>query len=531
MSAFEEPATGLRLHALGLLAGFVTDLPRLFFPLMALLFSVRSSENGGAFMPFIIAAMLAVSFLFRWAAWIRFRYFVDEDDIRIESGFLSRNARSILYERIQDVSIEQGPVARILGLSEVKFETGGGKGDDGKLSFVSLEEAERLRELVRSYKSGEAAGGAKFDGDPGTANDALTEAQPLFAMDSKRLLTFGFYSFSLVIFAVLGGAAQQFDFLFKFDIYDIGAWLGIAEKSNVSLDSIGWSARIIAAGAALLALLIIGVLSGIIRTFIRDYGFRLDRNEKGFRRRRGLLTLTDVVMPAHRIQAATISTGPIRKRARWYALKFVSLADDGGKKNEDGGDHVAAPFATMAEIQGIADAAGVVLPDAQTSFHPSKGMYWFGQWLIIAALILAIIAGLMQFTNAGLSAIWLVAIAIILGVIYYADWCNNGYAYDDAQLFVRDGWWQQKLTIAPQVKIQSADVVQGPLTRLFGLAALKLGISGGHLQIYAMPLADARILQHAIMNAVAMVDYSDIGKKERAGTPIAHRPFIPVGGR
>ena len=43
--------------------------------------------------------------------WRRFEYRVGSDEIRIDSGFLSRTHRSIPFDRVQDVDIEQGPVA------------------------------------------------------------------------------------------------------------------------------------------------------------------------------------------------------------------------------------------------------------------------------------------------------------------------------------------------------------------------------------------------------------------------------------
>ena len=143
--------TAQRLHPLGLIIGFVTGIPQLIFPMFAAVFGTRSSNLGT---PLIILAVLFASLLFRWIAWLRTHYHIGEDDIRIERGLLSRTARSIPYDRIQDVSIEQKPLARLFGLGEVKFETGGGEGDDAKLSFVSLEEAGRLRETIRARKSG-----------------------------------------------------------------------------------------------------------------------------------------------------------------------------------------------------------------------------------------------------------------------------------------------------------------------------------------------------------------------------------------
>ena len=69
------------------------------------------------------------------------------------------------------------------------------------------------------------------------------------------------------------------------------------------------------------------MVTGPVRTFLRDWDFRLDRTAKGFRRRRGLFTRTDVVMPAHRVQALRFTTGIMRRRFGW--ARAVNIASMG----------------------------------------------------------------------------------------------------------------------------------------------------------------------------------------------------------
>ena len=70
------------------------------------------------------------------------------------SGLLSRAARSVPYERIQDVSVEQKRIPRLFGLVEVKFETGAGGGDDLKLAYLTEAEGDRLRDTVKARREG-----------------------------------------------------------------------------------------------------------------------------------------------------------------------------------------------------------------------------------------------------------------------------------------------------------------------------------------------------------------------------------------
>ena len=507
------PADGEKLHIYGLLVGFFTGLPNLIFPMLAALFGARSSGYGQALIPFMLAVFLGGSLFFRWLAWTRFRYHIGLEDIRIESGIINRSARSIPYERIQDVSIEQKPVARLFGLGKVMFETGGGKGEDGTLAYVTMPEAERLRDLVRARKAGVADAPAKTEDAGKAVAMAEPETPPIFTMDTARVLTLGFYSFSLVIFAVLFGAAQQFDAFLPFDLWDLGAWLGIAEERGATFDGLGTGARIIAGIFALGGLIVVGFATGIIRTFLREYGFRLDQSEKGFRRRRGLLTLTDVAMPAHRIQAATISTGPIRKLRGWRALKFVSLAGDSGGKEKSESDHVVAPLATLQEVAEIAEAANISLPDAGVRFIRSKWVYWLDHWLIFVPFVLIGVAALTLFADAGSRAALPLIILVAAGAVLFLQWRRSLYALDDDYLFVRRGWWKERMTVAPQVKVQSVEIAQGPIERLRGLAEIRFGIAGGALSIVGLPLANAQAIREQVMDQVAAVDYSEIASK------------------
>jgi putative membrane protein len=490
---------GERTHPLGLLIGFIAGIPQLLFPLVAVLYGARNTDLG---LPLIIGAVLLISLLFRWISWLRFRFHLDDDDIRIESGLLNRTVRSIPYDRIQDVSIEEKPLARIMGLGEVKFETGGGDGEDATLSFVTMERAAALRETIRARKTETVAE---------VANDGIMrETPPIFALDNQRLLTLGFYSFSLVIFAILGGLAQQFDFLLPFGFDDFADWADIAEERVVN-ETIGIGAGLAGAAIALVLLIAIGVITGIVRTILTEYGFRLDRTERGFRRRRGFLTRTDVMMPINRVQAANIVTGPIRKQRGWHALKFVSLAQDSKEES----DYMAAPLAKLEEIWPIAAMPGISPPDADKSFRKSRFIWWAAGLIGLGLAMLLATVAVVVFTEISfVKAGYLLLLPFLFLPFSWLAWRRYGDLMDDRQLYVQEGWWQQRLGIAPQINVQSAEIHQGPIARMLGLCTLNFGIAGGSLAFSALPLDQARAIREHVMATVAPVDFSELNRRD-----------------
>ncbi len=504
-----------KLSFLGLWVSIITSSPRALFGLLALYFVIKKDAGSGAglYLLLAVAIIMAVIFGLQWLIWSRFSYVVEEDAIRIQQGVLNRQVRTIPYERIADVSLEQALVPRIFGLAEVKFETGGGKGDEAKLTYVSLAEADALRDLVRARKAGASHKSIAED-----IQDTDAEVPPpLFFMDSKRVATLGLYSFSLFIIAIIGGVINQFDFLLPFDPWEVGKWIGMAENSGFNFEALSWTSRIIGLVAILLALIPLGIASGMIRAFLANHGFRLDYNPRGFRRRRGLLTLTDVIMPLHRVQAAIIETGPIRKKRGWHAFKFISLAQDSSSKQGNEGkvdqDHVVAPFAQWHEIERIAAAAHVHLPPVDMAYQSAMRAHWVGSFIISAIVILAGFS--IGAVISGYTILWLAAAGVIalVALWHWLEWRAAKHAEDENRLYVREAWWRQRLTTAPKLNIQSVTLAQGPLARLCGYAELKFGLAGGHLSIPAIPLEDARALQKELIAVIAPVGYSKITRK------------------
>ena len=486
----------------GFLVKAVSGLGQAALPIAAGLYGSGMIAAGILAVVPILLAIMAASLGLSWLAWHRLTYRTGSDDIRVEQGILSRSARSVPYERIQDVSIEQKFLPRLFGLAQVKFETGAGGKEEIALTYLSLEEAQRVRRLVRDRREGarEASGEAVISAEP------EENAQALFAMDEKRVFTFGLFEFSLVIFAVLLGAAQQFDFLLPFDIWEWENWAGILGGQRDWIEHSSRAAQAFALLGGLLGVIALGSITGLVRTFAREYGFVLERTDRGFRRRRGLFNRSDVTLPAHRVQAALVGTRLVRSRFGWHSLKFVSLArDDAGSSS-----HVVAPFAKLEEIWPLVREAGIAPPPQGLDWRRPMADPWVAEAVVGIAIALAAgigvsiaIGSLLPFGIA-LAAIGLIALGS------YISWRRHRHAHDARQVYTRKGSLAPLLAVASQVKLQSVEIVQGPLARWRGYATLNLGLAGGTLDIPGLPVEVARELRREIVARIAEVDFSEL---------------------
>ena len=476
------------LHPLFLLTGLGGSLRGMAGGYAAIGYLAVSGRLQTALLGAVLLLLFMTASLYLY--WRRFEFRVGENEIRIDSGILNRTHRSIPFDRIQDVDITQGPVARLLGLAKVKFETGGSAGEEeGVLQAIELGRAQELRKLVRARR-GQAAEVAT-DAPVGTPQ---ADTPPIYAMDLKRLFLAGTFNFSLAVFAGLFGLTQTFGDVLGFDPFSRAFWLSVLSAGDPIRDFI-IAHQLVTGVAGAVLLVVIGVVTGVVRTVLTDFGFRLDRTGGGLRRRRGLLTRTDVTLPVNRAQAAVISTGPVRDRMGWRELRLQSLAKDEGSR----GAHVVAPLARDAEVADILGQLGwPPLPSSVGWVRVSRA-YVGVLAAAMSPLYIAAIANLVMVPPAG--AAFVVALLAVIGVRFLA-WTRTGYAVDGGRLLTRTGWWRRRITVLPARKIQSVDLRENFVSRLFGVASLQFGVAGGGLtghSIPAIPRGEARILRDRLL--------------------------------
>lgn len=110
-----------------------------------------------------VGAAICAKLIYRF-----WRYELAEHGFRKESGVIWKRYVTIPYERIQNVDIHRGILARLFGLSDLNIQTAGsswGGGtwgmqySEGRLPGLSKEEAEQLRdELIRRARSAKNQG-------------------------------------------------------------------------------------------------------------------------------------------------------------------------------------------------------------------------------------------------------------------------------------------------------------------------------------------------------------------------------------
>ena len=448
-----------RLDPRTILIKAIPGLPSAIFAVPIVWTAARGGGLALAFVLVMVALLIGATLLFSWLRWRMFTYQVLPDQLVISRGVIHRTRRSIPAERIQDVSLKQGPLARLIGLAEVRIETGGGEKDEGRLDSVSLAEAHRLRELLRGLSRGISTPVAVDAASPAPAEPIL------YRLNFGRLLYFGLFNFSLVWIAAILGASQYFGQALDLDW---GRWLevwGLAERELLSRLSL-----VFVLGVAAIALGL-GLMAGVIRTVLQSYDFKLTFAEGRFRYSRGLLTRTEVVVAQRQIQLGLVERGTISGRLGWCAFKVQTLG---------GSDHVSgrqelAPFARASEVEPLVALAGLPVFEP-CELRPVSSWHTLGALIgFVAVPAVVLVGAALLFPLAGLLLLTL-PVPLVVALLRRR---HHRYALAETSLQVTRGVLKQRDWTVPYGNIQSVTLQRGPLQRRIGVATVRIDTAGG----------------------------------------------------
>lgn len=148
---------------------FLVLLGAIFFP-VAVRVKAKIGPLAWAILSFPVFIWILGSYGWAKLSYNAYKFELTEDAFKKEHGVIWKRYVSIPYERIQNVDIQRGVLARLLGLSDLMIQTAGYSGGyyrpgivgfiarepEGRLLGLSQKRAEEIREkLIKRAKSKE----------------------------------------------------------------------------------------------------------------------------------------------------------------------------------------------------------------------------------------------------------------------------------------------------------------------------------------------------------------------------------------
>jgi putative membrane protein len=272
----------------------------------------------------ILLGLLAGGAVYGTASWLLTKYWIEADELRVDTGVINRQSRRIRVDRLQGIDIVQPFVARLFGLAQLKMDVAGGHRSEGSLAFLPLREAQALKEQLLARRD------AVRGGDGGSGVD-IEPAPPVPDRDLVRL-DLGMLLVSLLL---------------------SGATIGFLVSGVVLLTIYILTGTF--AGASSMVPVVLGFALVHARRFAAFYHFTVSETATGLQVKRGLFELSSQTIALHRVQGIVVIE-PWTWRLLGWARLDVSIA--GYAKSSGDGDKPSAstvlPVGERAVVERLA---------------------------------------------------------------------------------------------------------------------------------------------------------------------------------
>lgn len=476
-----------RLHPATLLFDIAKHIRRFAVPAVMVLFGASQSSGGpgGMFgrvpagwegwLLVMLVPALAVSVL----RYLTFRLQYDAHELVIRSGLLFRNERHVPFAKIQNLDAVQNVLHRLLGVVEIRVETGGGKDEEARLSVLPVAAFDEMRRRVFEGRSAEPVRSTADEAVHPTADEPR---QTLLHLPVRELLLCGFLENKgmIVIGAAFGvgwesGLLRGLWRFFDIEAYDRGFFRNIArglfQGEGLPLSAI----TVLLVG--LPALLLFTRAVSMAWAFLRLYDFRLTRVREDLRIEFGLLTRVAATIPIRRVQTITIQQGLLH---RWLGRASVRVETAGAAGGPSAGPRDRqwlAPLIRMSALPGLLEQ---IVPGFDVNAVTWQQVHARAfRRAVKPGLAIAVGVAVTWFLAIGPGAIPVLLLAVVWAAIAarqyikYLQWAEH-----DEVVLLRSGWIWRQQTLARANKIQSVSVLQSPFDRRAAMARVRVDTAG-----------------------------------------------------
>lgn len=526
----DEAGERERFHPAFILITMVRSIRGFIIPIAILLFSGSRGDFIGLGIGGVFAGLTILNAV---ATWWMSSFQVTDHALRLRTGWLNRQERSVAFERIQSIDIQEPPLARAFRVAQLRVETAasGGAAADIVIQAIPVAEAATLRDQLlaerahRTHRTpaGGTAGIAPADvqasGQP--VPTAVPGGTVIAALSGRDLLIAGLTSGRIGPAAAILAVVSQ-----------VGGDV-IGSRVEGLVESTAFTAVQAVIGLIVLGGLLAWALS-ILGTVITFSGFTLRREDDQLVISSGLLERRRTTIPLHRVQSVTVKDGLLRQPFGLASVHFVSAGYGGGERANDSGvlfpllrraavaDLLAAALpAFAADVTGL-DADGHRLPKRALPRYVVPALVW--DVLLVAGAI--VVAWLVPFTPWWYGLALLLVPSWLFALLSYRDtrWALDG----EDRLLVQGRGVARSVTVVPRRRIQTREVRHNWFQRRASLGTLSVRVAGSTLGNSATVAQLDRADADALAARLGIGDTARRSRRRSSGDE--NTEFAPDGG-
>ena len=451
-----------------------------------------------AFGPLVVGAVAAIM-LIAWGI-LRsrtFRYELLERELLVREGFFVRETRHVPFARVQAVNERQGPLHRLLGVTELVLESGAAGKPEAVMRVLGVAEAARIAGMLRSVSTADHA-------TPDVvASPAAAAAQELLRIPTDELILHGIISNrGFVVIALAFGIISQNRELLDLLPIDFKQLMKDSTDTAAGIDA---GAILGVLLVLLLGFVVLVRLLSIAFALFTLHDFTLRRAGDRLRMNRGLLSRVDVSGRVSGFQRIVLEQSLLHRAFRRCVVK-VDLAGAsllGTPEAADSRLDTLAPIATPARARSLLQELVPGLDLEAMPWQPlhrsaavrrwQKTMWWLLPTLTLVVAAAGLIPGLPSVALPG--ALVAATLGLGLSVMHAWQWARwSAFAASDGVIAFRSGAWARQWTLVFDDRAQSTALRRSPRDRREGTASLAVDVQSMTVsQALHIPYLDAAL--------------------------------------
>lgn len=464
MSQMAEQISEKRLHPFTLLYRLVVALPNATLPIIFVLYSGSTGEWAYIFISLFLGFFILPGILLNY---FYFDYTITEQEVVIRSGVLSKKERHIKIDRIQNVTITQNFLHKLMRIAKVQLETAGDATTEGNLDSVSIADSERIREIIRNHQHEKSSTTiVNEEGEQVEVRQIEDEENVIFSMSLWDTIKYGAVRFRPIVLVASAWIFSMFSQLNPNWTEELEVILESGYKEYIKQLDI-FSMILYAIAGVLLVLLFSWILD-ILLTVNTYHKFKLVSEKGKLLTSQGLFSSQKGAIPLKKLQMMVIKSNPITRKLNFYRLD-LQTAGFGGGDGTKAKSETAIPFAKFSQVKEIINKIRAVeLPEVFTKVSPKSI-----RRAVVKYLVFSIPFGIALYFT--FDSFWILLVLLpIIGFAAYIRYQYRGYHVENNQIIVKQGFWFQKISIIPIEKIQTLHKRSSYFQRRLGLATVEI---------------------------------------------------------
>jgi putative membrane protein len=464
-----------------ILLKLIRVLVRQVWPI-ALILVVNRGDNLRLWLVLIVAAIGIFSLIGSVISYLKFTYFIKDDQLHITKGLLRRTNTDLPFERIQTVDFEQNVIHQIFNVVRVNVDSAGSKGSEVSFDALDMEQARALRDFILAQKASQKTTEITDEIRHEKAEELILHLSPgdlvKIGISQNHLRT------AAIIFGAMWALLDNINQAFDTDIVELA--------SN--------QAEMLVTGSIILVLiaipvfLIISFLYTLVRTVLRYYDLRFTKTESGFKLVSGLLTKKEKSAQKNKIQIIAWSTNPVRKLFKMYNLNLYQASSI----DVIGGKAISVPGCYKPHVDKTLES---VFPGVSDVVYETHGIHPLARFrfILFAGLFPCLVFTVVALVTNNYSLFWAwlyFPLSVVMGQLYYKK--RKLQLHKDF-LIASGGIFGTKHKILEIYKMQSVKLNQSFYQWRKDLATVTMYTAAGDVRIPFIPIDKAREIRDYLL--------------------------------